>query len=306
VLSQVKLIAEPWDVDWSGYQVGHFPVRWSEWNGKYRDTTRRLWRGEDHTFPDMALRLVGSPDLYGDDARSPWHSVNFITAHDGYTLADLVSYDDEGHHAHGWGAHGPTDDAGVQAHRAQMQRTYLATLLLSHGVPMILGGDEFGRTQQGNHNAYNQDNELSWFDWEAAADNAALTEFTARLIALRRAHPVLRRPGWFRGADVFNPDAGDLCWFLPDGSEARWHDFNAGTKTVVLFLNGAPLDDDSFVLLLNAWSDDIAFTLPDRVGGGWSVELATAAANANADDVAVESPVRTPRHSLLLLRRTEA
>ena len=231
MLSRVKLIAEPWDTGAGGYEVGDFPPGWSEWNGKYRDTVRDFWRGAEGTLPDLATRLTGSSDLYGDDGRRPSASVNFVTAHDGFTLADLVAYDRKHNLANGeddrdgtgdnrsWncGAEGPTDDAGILALRARQRRNLLATLLLSQGVPMILGGDELGRTQGGNNNGYCQDGPVSWVAWDGAVRDRELTEFVARLCRLRREHPVFRRRQFFRGGPAGPYGRRDLGWFRPDG-----------------------------------------------------------------------------------------
>ncbi len=289
VLNRVKLIAEPWDLGPGGYQVGNFPVLWSEWNGKYRDVTRDYWRSQEATLGEFAARLTGSADLYQDDGRKPYASINFITAHDGFTLRDLVSYNEKHNEANGednrdgeshnrsWnlGAEGPTDDPEITAKRARQQRNFLATLLLSQGVPMLLGGDEIGRTQQGNNNAYCQDNEISWFDWENA--DQKLLGFTTRLIAFWREHPVFRRRRWFKGRPIHGHDASDIAWFKPDGtemSEQDWTEWYA--KSFALFLNGdalrsrdergRPVHDDSFLILFNAHVDPVTFTLP---GGPW-------------------------------------
>ena len=316
VLSQVKLIAEPWDTDWAGHQVGRFPILWSEWNDRFRDHARDLWRSEDGVFPDMALRLAGSPDLYSDDSRSPWNSVNFVTAHDGFTLADLVSYNRKHNEANGagneggsdnnrsWncGEEGPSMSPDVLALRARQQRNLLATLFLAQGVPMLLGGDEFGRSQHGNNNAYCQDNELSWFDWAAAAQNQALSDYVARLIALRRAHSALRRRHWFQGKDIFA--SPDVRWFLPGGTVANENDFNAGTKTVGMYLAGAVAGDYDFILLIDAWWESITFQLPEELGERWELAIDTDASDPFADSGRpVQFPVTTAARSLVLLRR---
>ncbi len=254
VVSQVKLIAEPWDIGEGGYQVGNFPALWSEWNGRYRDTVRDFWRGEPATLGEFASRLTGSSDLYQADARHPGASVNFVTAHDGFTLRDLVSYNEKHNEANGeggadgesynrsWncGVEGDTDDPQVLALRGGQQRNFLATLLLSQGVTMLLGGDEAGRTQHGNNNAYCQDNETSWHDWDNVDED--LLEFTRRLIALRREHPVLRRRRWFQGLPIRG--SVDLGWFKPDGAEMGDDDWDAGfPSSVGLFLNGEAILD---------------------------------------------------------------
>src|SRR5436189_599887 len=231
VISQVKLIAEPWDVGEGGYQVGKFPPLWMEWNGKYRDCVRDYRRGQDQTLGEFAYRITGSPDLYEATGRRPYASVNFITAHDGFTLHDLVSYNEKHNEANGednrdgqadnrsWncGVEGPTDDPAIGALRERQKRNFLTTLLLSQGVPMILGGDEMGRTQQGNNNAYCQDNEISWFDWSAV--DRDMVGFTGRLIALRAAHPVLRRRDFFHGRPIHGREVKDLNWFNISGED---------------------------------------------------------------------------------------
>jgi glycogen operon protein len=299
VLNRLKLIAEPWDIGPGGYQVGNFPVLWSEWNGKYRDVTRDYWRSQEATLGEFAARLTGSADLYQDDGRKPYASINFITAHDGFTLRDLVSYNEKHNETNGednrdgeshnrsWnlGAEGATDDPEINATRARQQRNFLTTLLLSQGVPMILGGDEIGRTQQGNNNAYCQDSEISWYDWERA--DHGLLEFTRRLIAFRRDHPNFRRRGWFKGQPIRRNGASDIAWFKPDGTEMTdqdWVEWFA--KSFTVFLNGDALRskdargrqirDDSFLLLFNAHVDPVCFTLPGQpLGEKWIPVLDT-------------------------------
>jgi glycogen operon protein len=300
VLSQVKLIAEPWDVGEGGYQVGNFPVLWSEWNGEYRDTVRDYWRGESAAMGDFAARLTGSSDLYQADGRRPYASVNFITCHDGFTLADLVSYNEKHNEANGegdrdgagynrsWncGVEGPSDDSAIQALRDRQKRNFLATLLLSQGVPMILGGDEIGRTQQGNNNAYCQDNELSWFDWEHM--DGGLLSFVERLVAFRREHPAFRRRRWFQGRPIHGEELTDIAWFRPDGNQMTDADWRNGyAKSLAVFLNGEEItspdprgrrvQDDSFFILFNAHFEPIRFSLP-RGGYGqrWMRVLDTA------------------------------
>jgi glycogen operon protein len=299
VLNRTKLIAEPWDIGQGGYQIGNFPILWCEWNGKYRDSVRDYWRSQEATMADFASRLTGSSDLYQDDGRKPWASINFITAHDGFTLNDLVSYNethneanaeenrDGDRHNRSWnlGAEGPTDDAEINTKRARQKRNLLATLLLSQGVPMILGGDEIGRTQRGNNNAYCQDNEISWFDWEHVDHD--LLEFTRRLIALRAGHPVFRRRGWFKGRPIRGKGVSDIAWFQPDGSDMsaeEWGQWFA--KSFSVFLSGEGLlsrdergrseRDDSFLLLFNAHTDAVPFTFPGApFGTRWAVVLDT-------------------------------
>jgi isoamylase len=300
VISQVKLIAEPWDVGEGGYQVGNFPPLWSEWNGKYRDTVRDYWRGEDQTLGDFANRFTGSSDLYATTGRKPSASINFITAHDGFTLRDLVSYNEKHNEANGeasrdgeshnrsWncGAEGPTDDPQVNALRARQQRNFLATLFLSQGIPMLLGGDEMGRTQGGNNNAYCQDNEISWFDWEHV--DQGLLEFTARLIGLRREHPVFRRRRWFLGTRIHGEGVRDIGWFRPDGELMSDEDWSHGfAKSLGVFLNGDAIPsldprgervtDDSFHVLFNAHHEPLPFRLPNRPEWGerWKKVLDT-------------------------------
>jgi glycogen operon protein len=285
VISQVKLIAEPWDVGEGGYQVGNFPSLWSEWNGKYRDVVRDYWRGTDQTLDDFATRLTGSSDLYAANGRRPYASINFITAHDGFTLRDLVSYNEKHNEANGegnndgasdnnsWncGVEGPTDDAAVNDLRARQQRNFLTTLFLSQGVPMLLGGDEFGRTQGGNNNGYCQDNEISWFDWEHMDDG--LRVFVARVIQFRKEHPVFQRRRWFHGRQVRGTGVSDIGWFKPDGEQMSDGDWQAGhARTVGVFLNGKaistpdhrgePVIDDSFYMLFNANFEPMTFKLP--------------------------------------------
>ncbi|MGA9873841.1 MAG: glycogen debranching protein GlgX [Rhodococcus sp. (in: high G+C Gram-positive bacteria)] len=269
-LASVKLIAEPWDTQ--GYQVGGFPARWSEWNGKFRDDVRDFWRGEDGSLGAFAQRITGSPDVYESTRRPTLASVNFVTAHDGFTLADLNSYDDKHNDANGednedgesdnrsWGcgAEGPTDDPGVLELRARQQRNHLATLLLSAGVPMILGGDEIGRSQQGNNNAYCQDNELSWFDWSGA--DTDLQEFTAHLIALRRDHPALR-PTWFRHDSDSNSETY-VDFYRADGEKLSDEDWTDGTALSMLVEMASADDEDTFGWLVNSSSATVEFTLP--------------------------------------------
>ena len=326
IVSGVKLIAEPWDVGQpDSYDVGLFPGLWSEWNGRYRDTVRDFWRGLAGTLPDLATRLTGSVDLYGPSRRRPNASINFITCHDGFTLRDLVSYDHKHNEANGesnndgaddnraWncGAEGPTDDAAVLALRGRQSRAFLGTLLLSLGVPMLLGGDEMGRTQRGNNNAYCQDNEISWFDWGSA--DAELLAFTSALIAARRRHPVLRRRRYASGAR-----REDIEWFTPAGLAMNDSDWNAGwTRSLVAYLDGTrdadrddrgrPILDDDLLLVVNGWWEPLPFTLPD-VGTprAWHREVDTfsgevAAGGGEAKLAAGAILVVEPR-SLVLLR----
>jgi glycogen operon protein len=302
IVSRVKLIAEPWDVGEGGYQVGNFPPLWTEWNGKYRDTVRDFWRGEPATLAEFASRLTGSSDLYESDGRRPYASVNFVTAHDGFTLDDLVSYNDKHNDANGegnadgeshnrsWncGAEGPTDDHDVIELRERQKRNFLTTLLLSQGIPMILGGDEIGRTQGGNNNAYCQDNDISWYDWERAREHEVLLAFTRRVAALRHDHPVFRRRRYFQGRPLRGSDVADIGWFRPDGTVMTDDDWESGfAKSVMVYLNGDAIPepdargerivDDSFFLLFNAHHEPIDFTLPEgEYGEAFEVAVDTA------------------------------
>jgi isoamylase len=316
VVSQVKLIAEPWDVGDGGYQVGNFPPLWSEWNGKYRDTVRDFWRGEYATLPEFASRLTGSSDLYQSDGRSPVASVNFVTAHDGFTLADLVSYERKHNEANGednrdgtddnrsWncGTEGPSDDPAITALRGRQQRNFLATLLLSQGVPMLVAGDELGRTQRGNNNGYCQDNETSWVAWppedapgsgdhNQPETDTSLLDYTRTLISLRASHPVFRRRRFFQGEPISgrHDQVGDIAWFTPGGEEMTDEDWAAGfAKSMTVFLNGDGISepgergqwirDDSFLLLFNASENDLKFAVPPtQYGEQWSRVLDTSA-----------------------------
>jgi isoamylase len=329
VVRQVKLIAEPWDVGEGGYQVGNFPPLWSEWNGKFRDTVRDFWRGEDRTLGDLAFRLTGSSDLYATTGRRPSASVNFVTCHDGFTLRDLVSYHGKHNEANGegnrdgeshnrsWncGVEGPTDDPEVNACRPRQQRNFLLTLLVSQGIPMLLGGDEIGRTQRGNNNAYCQDNEISWFDWEHV--DAALLAWTARLVALRREHPNFHRRGWFHGRPIHGEGVTDIAWLKPDGHEMEDADWQSGlAKALGVFLNGRamrstdargePLSDDSFYIAFNAHQKEIALRLPagDSWPARWELVLATAEPEPRRDPptFAAGQEIPLPGRSALLLR----
>ena len=304
VVSQAKLIAEPWDLGEGGYQVGGFPPLWTEWNGRYRDTVRDFWRGEPGTLGEFASRLTGSSDLYEHTGRTPIASINFVTAHDGFTLRDLVSYnhkhnEDNGEdnadgedHNRSWnsGAEGPTDDPEVNALRLRQQRNFLTTLLLSQGVPMLSHGDEISRTQGGNNNVYAQDNEIAWMDWDLTEEQRGLLEYTSRLIAMRRDHPVLRRRRFFNGSySGANglPELPDLAWFHPSSepmSQERWE--NPEQPAIAVFFNGEaieepddqgrPIIDDSFLFLINAGPDDVTFSLPGAdYGAEWVTTVHT-------------------------------
>jgi isoamylase len=330
VLSQVKLIAEPWDVGPGGYQVGNFPILWSEWNGVYRDTTRDFWRGQA-SAGEFASRLTGSADLYESDGREPFASINFITAHDGFTLADLVAYEQKHNDANGednndgtddnrsWncGVEGPTDDPEILALRARQTRNFLTTLFVSQGTPMLLGGDESGRTQDGNNNAWCQDNEISWFDWHEAQDASELREFVRRLIALRHRHPVLRRGSFLRGAPVNGSGLPDVWWFRADGRKMTGRDwrerhvlgmFLNGKEIPALGPHGEPIEDDSFLLLFNGHEEECEFLLPPkRFGGQWELELSTAEPAAQAGSARYDARGRVavfPRSILILKRVT--
>jgi glycogen operon protein len=307
VLSQVKLIAEPWDVGEGGYQVGNFPIGWTEWNGKYRDTVRRYWRGDPGTVADLAYRLTGSSDLYAPGGRRPYASINFVTAHDGFTLRDLVSYNEKHNEANGegskdgsdnnlsWnmGAEGDTDDPDITRLRQRQMRNFLATLLLSQGVPMLLHGDEVGRTQNGNNNAYCQDSELSWLDWERDAWQDGLLTWTQRLVKLRSEHVLLRRRDYFQGRPIRRAGVKDIYWLRSNGEEMNdeaWFDAEArclgmllpGPAADLTDEEGLPSPDDTLLLLVNAAAEDCSFTLPDVVGRRyWELALDSAKPDAN-------------------------
>ncbi|MBA2383667.1 MAG: glycogen debranching protein GlgX [Actinobacteria bacterium] len=330
ILSQVKLIAEPWDVGEGGYQIGNFPVLWTEWNGMYRDTMRDFWRGES-AVADFASRFTGSSDLYQHDGRRPFASINFITAHDGFTLRDLVSYDEkhneanlEGNadgdsHNRSWnhGAEGETDDPEINELRERQLRNFLSTLFLSQGVPMLVAGDEIARTQGGNNNAYCQDNEISWLDWELDRRAERLLAFTKRLIRLRAGHPVFHRADFLTGEERLGSGAPDVCWFRPDGRKMAQRDWrDADFLTLGVFLNGAeiptqtqqgaPVIDDTFLILFNASRDAVAFTLPAvSFGRRWVHELSTAEPELEAGAALYPARGLVPveGRSLVLLRR---
>jgi len=289
VLSEVKLIAEPWDLGPNGYQVGNFPVLWTEWNGKYRDCVRRFWKGHGGTVGELASRLSGSSDLYAHNGRRPSASLNFITAHDGFTLRDLVSYNAKHNEANGeenrdgcndndsWncGVEGETPDAGINALRARQQMNFLATLFLSQGVPMLLAGDEFGQTQHGNNNAYCQDSPLAWLDWKHSAGQRALLEFTRMLVRLRKTQPVFHRRHFFQGRAIHGADVKDIYWFKADGNEMTEADWNASyARSLGVGLPGGQIDEmgehgerisgDTFAVLLNACHEPVTFRLGGR------------------------------------------
>jgi isoamylase len=330
LISSAKLIAEPWDVGDGGYRVAGFPVNWKEWNGRYRDGVREFWRGGNYSMGEFASRVTGSSDLYRAGGRAPLASINFVTAHDGFTLTDLVSYNLKHNEANGednrdgdnnnrsWncGVEGPTDDAVVRALRERQKRNFLATMLLSQGVPMITAGDELGRTQRGNNNAYCQDDPISWIDWEKA--DAALLDFTRRLLQIRREHPIFRRRGWFTGTVAKGDRLKDLEWFRPDGVEMVSDDWGvAYAKTLGAFVNGSAITerdragvrvaDDSFFLMFNSYQQPMEFKLPPKkYGREWTIVLDTA--DATAADAAkshlAEERVHLAGHAMVVLRRT--
>jgi glycogen operon protein len=326
----VKLIAEPWDVGPGGYQVGNFPILWSEWNGMYRDTMRDFWRG--HTaVGEFARRFTGSSDLYQSDGRHPSASINFVTCHDGFTLRDLVSYDRKHNDANlegnrdgsednrSWncGVEGETEDPEINELRDRQTRNFLATLLLSQGTPMLLAGDELRRTQPGNNNAYCQDNELSWVDWAAGERAPGLLEFARRLLRLRAAHHVFRRSAFLTGEEHRGSGAPDAWWFRPDGRRMNQADWTRGDAFALgAFLNGAeiptltdegePIADDSFIVLFNAWREPVTFVLPPtRFGRRWAHELCTAEPDLppNGTTLRARDAVPVRERALRVLRR---
>ena len=301
ILSQVKLIAEPWDLGEGGYQVGNFPPGWAEWNGQYRDIVRRYWKGDGEVLGDLAYRLSGSSDLYGVSGRQPYASINFVTAHDGFTLNDLVSFNNKQNEANleesrdgtednlSWncGVEGPTDDPVIQELRDRQRRNFFATLLLSQGVPMICGGDEIGRTQQGNNNGYCQDNEISWFDWNLTKSQIELLGFVKQLILIKKNHPVFHRRRFFQGKAFRGSEVKDIAWFGTDGKEMVEEDWTKGFLTLGIRLAGDaieemdvmgnPIEDHSFLLLLNAHFESVPFTLPaHKKGVSWELLFDTA------------------------------
>jgi isoamylase len=325
IISQVKLIAEPWDIGEGGYQVGKFPPGWAEWNGKYRDCIRDYWRGSDSVLGELAERFTGSSDLYKEDYRRPTASVNFITAHDGFTLHDLVSYNHKHNEANGednndgeshnrsWncGEEGPSHDPLVNERRARQKRNLLTTLFLSQGVPMMVAGDEIGRTQGGNNNAYCQDNEISWLHWDKADKD--LLSFTQKLIHFRLAHPSFCRKGWFRGHPIKGIGVEDIAWFLNDGSEMtedHWNEHFA--KTVAVYLNGRSLAtigakgekiiDDSFYVIFNAHHEPLEFKLPGATyGKDWKVEIDTVAHHPEQRHYKAEETILVDGLSIVVL-----
>ena len=331
VVSQVKLIAEPWDVGEGGYQVGNFPALWSEWNGKYRDTVRDYWRGADQTLGEFAFRLSGSPDLYASNGRRPSASINFICAHDGFTLRDLVSYNEKHNdqngednrdgeqHNRSWnhGVEGPTEDPAILTLRSRQQRNFIATLLVSQGLPMLQAGDELGRTQRGNNNAYCQDNEISWIDWEQA--DRDLLAFTVSLLAFRRAHAVFRRRRWFEGRSLRGSAGSDIAWFTPAGQEMSEQDWSVGfAKSLMVFLNGKAIPnrgprgeqitDNSFLLCFNAHHEPMSFTLPsNQFGSRWQrvIDTADPELNAGIGPISAGGALTVADRALVVLREAE-
>jgi glycogen operon protein len=335
VLSRMKLIAEPWDLGEGGYQVGNFPPGWAEWNDKYRDTMRAYWKGDGGLIGEFSRRLTGSSDLYGRHGRLPHASINFLTAHDGFTLQDLVSYNEKHNEANleenrdgnnnnlSWncGVEGPTDDPAVNALRARQKRNMLATLLLSQGVPMLVAGDEIGRTQHGNNNAYCQDNALSWLDWELDPERLKLRDFVRRMVHLRRTHPVFRRRHFFQGRPLHGSEAKDIVWLKPDGSEMTTEEWSqdfarclgvylAGSALTETDARGQRVIDDDFVVLFNAHHDSVPFRLPTRTlaphgDGHWLAIVDTAREDGLAPDGMFDAESMYPLEgrSLALLMR---
>ncbi len=326
VVSRVKLIAEPWDIGEGGYQVGNFPPLWSEWNGRYRDSVRDFWRGEPSTVAELASRLTGSSDLYQNDTRRPFASVNFVTAHDGFTMRDLVSYNEKHNEANGennadgdshnrsWncGAEGETEDPEVLQCRARQQRNFLTTLFTAQGVPMLLAGDELGRTQKGNNNAYCQDTELSWVDWTAVDES--LLGFTRWIIAFRRDHPVFRRRRFFQGRPIRG--TLDVGWFKPDGKSMTDDDWDVGyARSLGVFLNGkgipghdergSPVTDDSFILLFNAHTGGVRWTIPAEYAATWRLVLDTRRQQPEDGPKDVAARITTSARSIAVLQSLE-
>ena len=332
VLSQVKLIAEPWDLGEGGYQVGKFPVGWAEWNDRYRDAVRSYWKGDGGQIGELAYRITGSSDLYARSGRRPYASINFVTAHDGFTLQDLVSYNQKHNEANGeenrdgtdnnrsWncGTEGPTDDPEVSALRARQKRNFVATLLLSQGVPMLLAGDGIGHSQQGNNNAYCQDNEISWIDWKSADTENEMIALVQKVIALRSNHPVFRRRNFFQGRAIKGAGVKDILWLRPDGREMTDEEWNqAHAKTLGVFLSGSavdevddrgqPVTDENFLLLMNAHYEAVPFSLPTTASGmRWLALINTSCQTSRCPGVHYEAgtsyPLQ-PRSLALLVER---
>jgi glycogen operon protein len=331
VLSQVKLIAEPWDLGEGGYQVGNFPVGWTEWNGKYRDCVRRYWKGDGGAVSEFATRLCGSADLYSHSGRRPYASINFITCHDGFTLRDLVSYNGKHNEANGeenrdgandnqswnWGAEGPTDNLDVLQLRLRQMRNFLATLFVSQGVPMLLAGDEFGHTQGGNNNAYCQDNAISWLDWTLSPDQLAQIEFTRKVIQHRHAQPVLRRRTFFQGHSVRGSEVEEITWFDPSGKVMTDDQWNSGTRAFAVRLagdaitetdsRGEPIAGDTLVFLFNAHHEPVTFVLPEKPNReSWQLAFDTADAAKADSDHPGGSKYETQPRSLAAFRHAKA
>jgi glycogen operon protein len=332
IVSQLKLIAEPWDVGDGGYQVGNFPPQWAEWNGMFRDCIRDHWAGAPHTLGEFAYRITGSSDLYEATGRRPHASINFVTAHDGFTMRDLVSYNEKHNeangednkdgesHNRGWncGVEGPTDDPEINALRARQSRNLIGTLLLSQGVPMILGGDEIGRTQKGNNNGYAQDNEISWYDWQNVDQD--ILRFTTDLVRFRHEHHSFRRRRFFQGRQLRGAPTEDLGWFSPSGeemTEEQWSEAHAHALT--LFMSGREIErdaqgeivtDDDFLWMVNASPDDIKFTLPpERWGSEWTLAIDTATGVVSPGEPSVHlagSAFDVPGRSFVVLQRPRA
>ncbi|MEO5567409.1 MAG: glycogen debranching enzyme GlgX, partial [Gemmatimonadaceae bacterium] len=324
-LSTVKLIAEPWDVGPGGYQVGNFPIRWAEWNGKYRDSLRHFWRGDPHQVPELASRLAGSSDIYQWSGRSAYASINFIVAHDGYTMRDLVSYEQKHNDANGennqdghndnisrnWGVEGPTDDASIEDRRFRIMKSMMGSLAFSQGVPMLSHGDELGRTQKGNNNAYAQDNEISWVDWNLDARQKEMLGFTRRAFALRQQNPVLRRKHFFDGTEANAANGKDVTWVRPDGQEMTADDWRNGNQRILgMLVSGHATDEadergrllrgNTMLLVANASETDIRFTVPRLEDDGVWVELID---SARAERHVIDDGwVFVDAHSLVLLR----
>jgi glycogen operon protein len=326
-LATVKLIAEPWDIGPGGYQVGNFPIRWAEWNGKYRDALRRFWRGDEGIVPELASRLTGSSDLYQWSGRDAYASVNFIVAHDGYTMADLVSYEQKHNEANGennqdghndnlsrnWGVEGPTEDKRILDTRYRVMKSFLASLAFSQGTPMIAHGDEIARTQRGNNNAYSQDNEITWVDWTNLDERQRdLLNFVQRVLAIRQNNPVLRRRHFFRGKDPNSPSGKDVMWIRGDGQEMEEGDWQNGANHLLGMLisgqatdetddRGRPIRGDTLLLILNGGEGDCRFTLPQvQEEGFWMTLLDSAHSECHGPQDG--SSVMVAAHSLLLLR----
>ncbi|HZP22155.1 MAG TPA: hypothetical protein VFB04_01835, partial [Terriglobales bacterium] len=332
IISQVKLIAEPWDVGSGGYQVGNFPVLWAEWNGKYRDTVRRYWKGDEGQLSDLGYRLTGSSDLYKNDGRRPYASINFVTAHDGFSLEDLVSYNEKHNEANGennqdgandnnsWnmGVEGPTDDPVILAARERQKRNFLATLFFSQGVPMLCGGDEICRTQHGNNNAYCQDNEISWYNWELDDRGRKLLEFTRKVIEFRRTHPNLRRSKFFQDRAVYHPSSKDIAWYRSDGQEMTPEQWNTGwMRSLAMMLNGKtlgeagemgePIQDDSFLIMLNSHGDCVTYTLPQSpLNRGWKLIMNTNDLENPFEERLLDGSLDVAGRSVVLLRELTA